>query len=84
MNMTAEEHYERALKLLPDYVSDDNPSLCTDVARVHAYLAAFRLATEDRCSIEHVARIAECLASNPEGSELHKIGMELRDIVGEP
>ncbi|MFC9432788.1 hypothetical protein [Nocardia sp. NPDC057030] len=82
--MTAEEHYERALKLLPETGFESNDKLCIAVAQVHAELARYRLAAEDRCSLEHVARIAECLVSNPPESELHTIGKELSAIVGAP
>jgi hypothetical protein len=86
MAWTAEEHYDHALKLLSQCESDiaNDAGLCVGVARVHAELASYRLASEVRCSTEHVARIAECLASNPIDSELYSIGLELRAIVGEP
>lgn len=83
MHLTAEEHYTRALQLLSDLELETDIGLCISAARVHAELAIFRLAVERGCSLEQVTRYAECLSSNPPGSELHEIGDELRAMVGE-
>lgn len=86
--MNAEEHYDRAADLLSDYERGDLPAsaarIAVSAAHAHAQLASFRLAVDNQCSLEHVARIAECLASNPPETELHTIGTDLLAIVGEP
>lgn len=86
--LTAEEHYDRAMFLLHGHehgeLSSSAARLSVSAAHVHAQLASFRLAADNQCSLEHVARIAECLVTNPPGTELNTLGQELLTIVGEP